>query len=209
MKTIAIDSGKFRAVNSKKNNYNQAKIDRQLAYIDAKIINYISELDQGDLDEEQEELTNQKIKKQRERQRKYKWLEKQLRESGEDQISTTDPDARSLILHGSVIEVAFNVQAAVDDKHKLVVDYEPTNVNDRKALFNQAMNAKEACGVKKISVLADKGYHNAEQIDSCANEGITAYVSPQDAARGSDIPTPEYYGEKFIYNKRNDNYTCP
>jgi len=72
MKTIAIDSGKFRAVNSKKNNYNQAKIDRQLAYIDAKIINYISELDQGDLDEEQEELTNQKIKKQRERQRKYK-----------------------------------------------------------------------------------------------------------------------------------------
>jgi transposase/IS5 family transposase len=207
--TVAIDSSKFRAVNSKKNNYNQAKIERQLSYIDDKINNYISDLDQGDLTEDQEEQINQKIKKQRQRKRKYKRLEKQLRESGEDQISTTDPDARSMILHGSVIEVAFNVQTSVDDKHKLVVDYEPTNVNDRKALLNAALKAKEACGVKKITVLADKGYHNAEQIDSCTNEGITTYVSPQDAARGSDIPTPEYYGEKFNYNKRNDSYTCP
>lgn len=208
-KTVAIDSSKFRAVNSKKNNYNQAKIDRQLAYIDDKINNYIEDLDEGDLTEEQEELINQKIKKQRQRKKKYKLLEKQLCESGEDQISTTDPDARSMILHGSVIEVAFNVQTAVDDKHNLVVDYEPTNVNDRKALLQAALKAKEACGMKKITVLADKGYHNAEQIDSCTKQGITTYVSPQQAARGNDIPTPEYYGEKFTYTRRNDSYTCP
>ena len=57
------------------------------------------------------------------RQEKYLAIKKKLEESGEDQISTTDPDSRSMILHGSVIEVAFNVKTAVDEKNKLIVQF--------------------------------------------------------------------------------------
>lgn len=208
-KRVAIDSSKFRAVNSKKNNFNKKKIERQLAYIDDKITQYVNELDQGDLSEEQQEKAAQKLAHHRRHKRKYKRLEKQLRESGQDQISTTDPESRSMILHGSVIEVAFNVQTVVDDKHHLVVEYQPTNVNDRKALLPMSIKAKEACGVESIAVLADKGYHNGEQIASCARENITTYVAVPKAPRNSPIPTPEYYGDKFRYNKQRDTYTCP
>ena len=208
-KTVAIDSSKFRAVNSKKNNYNQRKIDRQIEYIDNKVQQYIQELNQLDAEDEQSGELREKIKKKRQQKRNYKRLEKQLKQSGQDQISTTDSDARSMILHGSVIEVAYNVQTAVDDKNKLIVDYAPTNENDRKALLKTALNAKAACGKDKLTVLADKGYHNAQQIDQCEKENIKTYVAAQDVPRSSHVPTPQYYGERFVYNKRHDNYRCP
>ncbi|MFM7979830.1 MAG: IS1182 family transposase, partial [Candidatus Fonsibacter sp.] len=130
--TIGIDSSKFRAVNSKKNNYNQAKIDRQLDHVSEKIVAYFNEMDQADA--EQGDTLAEKIMQQAERGLKYDQLQEQLDQQKEGQISTTDPDARSMILHGSVIEVAYNVQTAVDDKHKLIVHYETTNTNERKAL---------------------------------------------------------------------------
>ncbi|WP_428094985.1 hypothetical protein [Candidatus Pollutiaquabacter sp.] len=117
---MALDSSKFRAVNSKKKNYNQKKIDRQLEYIDNKIQSYIEELNAGDLDEAREATIAEKLKKQKAQRRKYKRIEKQLAETGLDQISTTDPDARTMILHGSVIEVAYNVQTVADERNKLI-----------------------------------------------------------------------------------------
>jgi transposase len=208
-KIVAVDSSKFRAVNSKKNNYNQRKIDRQLQYIDNKVGEYLKELDREDLSEKQQKSIEEKIKKHRSNKKKYKRIEKQLREAGEDQVSTTDADARSMILHGSVIEVAYNTQTIADEKNNLVVDYQVTNNNDRKALLSMGRKAKTACGVNAISVLADKGYHNGEQIASCEKEHIKTLVAPQETPRSSNIPTPEYYGDKFIYNMKKDEYTCP
>ncbi len=114
-----------------------------------------------------------------------------------------------MILHGSVIEVAFNVQAAVDDKHSLIVHYDTTNVNDRKALAPVALEAKAILQKEEITVLADKGYNNAEQIQTCSDNNITTYVAVQDVPRSSEIPMPAYYGDKFIYNEASDAYTCP
>jgi hypothetical protein len=208
-KVVAIDGSKFRAVNSKKNNFNQKKIDRQLAYIDEKINQYMNDLDEGDLTEEETSVIEQKLAHHRKHKRKYKKLEKQLRESGLDQISTTDPDARSMVIHGQVVEVAYNVQTIVDDKHNLIVEYEPTNVNDRKALHGLALKAKVLFGKKRFVTLADKGYHNAQQLDACTKDGIVTYVSPQEAPHSNAIPTPAYYGNKFKYNKSSDTYTCP
>ncbi|MBK9981061.1 MAG: IS1182 family transposase [Saprospiraceae bacterium] len=208
-KVVAIDGSKFRAVNSKKNNYNQKKIKKSLSYIDERISHYIQQLDEEDLKETEREKAEQKLTHHRKQKRKYKRLEKELRESGEEQISTTDPDARSILVHGQVVEVAFNVQTVVDDKHNLVIEYEATNTNDRKALLPMSIKAKEACQVDAITVLADKGYHNGEQIASCIQEHITTYVAVPDPPRNSEIPTPEYYGEKFSYNKKKDTYTCP
>ena len=208
-KVVAIDGSKFRAVNSKKNNFNQKKINNGLSYIDERIAHYIQQLDEGDLKETEREKAEQKLIHHRKHKRKYKKLEKDLRASGEDQISTTDPDARSMLIHGQVVEVAYNVQTVVDDKHNLIIEYQATNKNDKKALLPMSIKAKEACEVDAITVLADKGYHNGEQIASCIPEHITTYVAVPDAPRNSEIPTPEYYGEKFRYNKKQDTYTCP
>lgn len=208
-KIIAIDGSKFRAVNSKKNNYNTRKVKRHLELIDEKIDEYMELLDSGDLSDEEQEEVKEKIKKKKEQRAKYKQVARQIETSGGDQVSTTDADARSMIIHGTVVEVAYNVQTAVDDKHCLVTNFEATNLNDRKALLNMSLQAKEACGVDKITILADKGYHNGEQLSACAAENITTYVAYPEVPRGGDIPTPEYYGEKFVYNKKQDTYTCP
>lgn len=114
-----------------------------------------------------------------------------------------------MIIHGTVVEVAYNVQTAVDDKHCLVTNFEATNLNDRKALLNMSLQAKDVCGVDKITVLADKGYHNGEQLSACAAENITTYVAYPEVPRGGDIPTPEYYGEKFVYNKNKIHILVP
>lgn len=208
-KVVAIDGSKFRAVNSKKNNFNQKKIKRQLTYIDEKISQYLKELDEGDLDESESSQVEQKLSNHRKQKRKYKHLEKQLQESGMEQISTTDVDARSMVIHGQVVEVCFNVQTVVDDKHNLVVEYMPTNRNDKKALLAMAKRAKQAMGVNVVTALADKGYHNGEQLHSCAEEQVITYVAVPDPPRNSTIPTADYYGEKFRYNKKKDTYTCP
>jgi hypothetical protein len=208
-KVVAIDGTKFRAVNSKKNNFNQRKIDRQLTYIDEKITQYMLALDEGDLSETEQARVQEKLSRQRRQKRKYKKIEKELHQSGQDQISTTDSDARSMIIHGQVVEVAYNVQTVVDDKHNLIVAYEPTNRNDKKALLPMTIKAKEACEVDTITALADKGYHNGEQLHSCAEEKVITYVAPPDAPRNSPIPTSDFYGEKFRYNKKQDIYTCP
>jgi transposase len=208
-KVVAIDGSKFRAVNSKKNNYNQKKIKQNLSYIDERISNYIRQLDSEDLKEIEREKAEQKLTHHRKHKRKYKKLEKELRESGEEQISTTDPDSRRILVHGQVVEVAYNVQTVVDDKHNLVIEYQTTNTNDRKALLPMSLKAKEACQVDEITVLADKGYHNGEQISACIAEHITTYVAVPDPPRNSDIPMPDYYGENFKYNKKEDTYTCP
>lgn len=126
-KVVAIDGSKFRAVNSRKNNFNQKKINRQLAYIDERIGQYWHELDEGDLNEAETIKLEQKLSNHRTQKRKYKRPEKQLRDSGQEQISNTDPDARSMEIHGQVVEVCFNVQTVVDDRHNLVVEYLPTN----------------------------------------------------------------------------------
>ena len=208
-KVVAIDGSKFRAVNSKKNNYNQKKINRQLTYIDERIDQYLNALDEGDLSEEEAANAEHKISHHRTQKRKYKKLEKQLQDSGQEQISTTDPDARAMVVHGQVVEVCFNVQTVVDDKHNLIVEYLPTNRNDKKALAAMAKRAKAALRVNKLTALADKGYHNGEQLHRCVEDHVVTYVAVPDPPRNSPIPTPEYYGENFFYNKKKDTYTCP
>lgn len=207
--TIAIDSSKFRAVNSKKNNFNPRKIERQLNYIDNKIEEYLVELTIADEKGEDNNEITENILTQLSRQQKYLEIKQKLEDSGEDQISTTDPDSRSMILHGSVIEVAYNVQTAVDDKNKLIVHYDVTNDNDKKALHGIANETKQILKKDTLTVLADKGYHNAEQLHACQQDKILTYVAVPEIPRKNDIPTESYYGDKFIYDEKKDQYCCP
>jgi transposase len=214
--TVASDGTKIRAHNSKKKNYSQKKIDKHIAYIDERINEYLNQLDKNDASETPQLISNvqQKIDILKANKINYELLGKQLQESGDTQISTTDPDARALLVQGQVVEVGYNVQTAVDDKHKLVVATHTINTNDRNALFGIANEAKENLQVDKITTINDKGYHNGRQIQQCSDADITTIVAHQTLVnsnedKGNGCTTPAYMVDKFQYNEADDTYTCP
>lgn len=218
-KTVAIDSTKYRAQNSKKNNYNEEKIRRQLAYIDRKAADYLREMDAIDHKEKTKakdirrlfELTRDK-EKLTERRRQYLALQKQLKRSPHTQLSTVDPESRALVIKTDIIEVAYSTQVATDDKHNLVVHYDVTNENDRKALHGAALAARQNIGLRngeKLTALADKGYFNAEQLHSCRQDNVITYVPQQGNQPHVGIPAPGFRGGDFRYHPKTDTYTCP
>ncbi|PKB15281.1 IS1182 family transposase [Flavobacterium sp. 5] len=210
--TIAIDGTKSRAHNSKKANFNQKKIDKHLAYIEEKVQQYLDELDKNDQQENNSGITKiqEKIERLKKNKIRYELLEKKLQSSGEPQISTTDEDSRALLVQGQVVEVSYNIQAAVDAKHNLVVATHTINRNDRNALTAIVLEAKENLSVETFTVLVDKGYHNGREITQCKNEKINTIVAHPEQGRSNENGTlPDYLVSKFKYNKDDDSYTCP
>jgi len=81
-------------------------------------------------------------------------------EAPDQQLSLTDPDARSMKHRGSGI-VGYNLQTAVDVDHHLIVAHEVTNaISDRRQLTRMAQQAKTALQTDSIHVLADRGYYS-------------------------------------------------
>jgi hypothetical protein len=156
---IAVDGTKIRGNNSKKNNYNQKKIDRHLAYIEEKTKQYLAQLDKADREEDQSQSiavtdVEEKLEKLKTHKIKYEQLAKQIEESKEQQVSTTDADARALLVRGVVVEVGYNVQAAVDAKHSLVVATHTINRNDKNALYDISSEAKENIAAEALRFAA-------------------------------------------------------
>ena len=210
--TIAIDGTKSRAHNSKKANFNQKKIDRHLAYIEEKTQEYLTDLEQNDHQENSTTITDIQAKIERLKTNKisYELLEEKLKESGEPQISTTDQDARALLVQGVVVEVSYNIQAAVDNKHNLVVATHTINRNDFNALGVIALEAKENLEVDTLTVLVDKGYHNGREIAFCKDQNITTIVAhPTPGISKESATQPAYLVAQFKYNKTDDTYMCP
>lgn len=206
-KLIAGDSTKMRAQNSKKNNFNQSKIDRHIAYIDNKVEEYTRAL--AESDEDNQEIIRDEIKKQQERKDNYINLEKQLKESGENQISISDPESRQIILRNNITEVAYNVQTTVDSKNNIPIDYKVTNENDSKAMGNMVQRAKSILRTNEFTVLYDKGFHTGSELKIAQGLGIETIVAIPSPPSTSQAPNHNYNYEKFIYDNIKDTYTCP
>lgn len=216
--TIAVDGSKFKAVNSKKNNYNQKKIDKHRGFIEEKTAKYLQELDELDKQEAgSDELQVKKgkiaegLKKLQERSIKYDSLQQQLDDTDDKQISTSDAESRSIIIVKNIVEVAYNTQNAVDDKHNLIVHTEATNRNDGKALHNAATQAKENLELQKkdeLTVLADKGYHTGAELKQCQDDTMITHVAYKEQPSVKHI-AEEFLSESFEYDKQTDSYTCP
>jgi transposase len=211
---VAIDGSKFRAVNSKKNNYTAKKIEQHLEYIDKKTTEYLQALEDNDKKEKKEKLTGKKVEETlatlKVRKAKYEKLKEDLAQSGEKQISTVDADARALPLHMNIVEVGYNVQTAVDERNKLIVEYEVTNEIDINALSTMAIRAKETLQIKEgeqLTVLADKGYYTGREIQKCHEAGIETLVSPRQNAH--DKKDERFQKKNFVYDSAKNTYTCP
>jgi len=206
-KLLAGDSTKFRAQNSKKNNYNQKKIDRHLEYIEKKLESYNEELAKNDGDNEQKEQIKLKIQKQEERKANYKAIEQQIQETGQEQVSTSDPDSRQMIVRNNITEVAYNAQSTVDSKHNIPIDYKVTNRNDSKAMGGMLRRAKSILGTNLFTSLYDKGYHTGSEFKTAHNLGVEVLVAIPSVA--AQAPNPKYNVENFNYDKQEDCYICP
>jgi transposase len=204
-KLIAGDSTKLRAQNSKKNNFNPKKIERHLAYIDNKLDEYNQALEVAD--DDNKIIIEKEIEKQNERKDFYNDLSKQLLETGETQISLSDPESRQMITRNNITEVAYNIQSTVDDKNNLAIDYKVTNENDSKAMGAMLRRAKTILNTTDFTGLYDKGFHTGSEIKTAIEMGINIMVAIPDVA--SNAPDTNYNVANFNYNKELDFYTCP
>ena len=211
---VAIDSSKFKAVNSRDRNFTPGKIDKRMQQIEESINRYLDALETADRTQPAEveaktERLKEKIGKLRQQMRQLRGRKEQLGKQPEKQLSLTDPDARSMTSDGKATGiVGYNVQAAVDAKHHLIVTHEVTNVgNDRGQLSKMALQAGDAMGRKKLEAIADRGYFKGPEIMTCEQAGIATYV-PKPMTSGSKAEG-RFGKADFIYIARDDEYQCP
>jgi hypothetical protein len=149
----------------------------------------------------------EKIAAIRERRERCQAMLAELDQTGESQLSLTDPDSRAMGAHTHVA-VGYNAQVAVDAKHKLIVEQQVTNqVVDLGLLTPTAEPAKAALGVETIVVVADRGYFKIEDIEACEKAEMEPYVPrPQ---RGLSVRSGFYRKDEFSYEPSTDSFLCP
>lgn len=211
---VAIDGSKFKAVNNRDKNFTPHKLKARMEQLEESIARYLNDLDRADREPslvpaDRVSHLQAKIAAVKEQARKLRRIEKQLQEAPDQQVSLTDPDARSMATSGRGTGiVGYNVQAAVDTAHHMIVAHEVTNVgHDRSQLTAMSRLARDAIGGDKLTVLADRGYFDGEEILRCTEAGITTLV-PKPLTSNSRADG-RFDKRDFIYVAERDEYRCP
>ena len=207
---VAIDGSKFKAVNNRDRNFTRAKLKRRIAEADATIEHYLQQLAEADRLEPTEDKTRSledKIASLKKEMSRLKKVEARMHEAPGQQISLTDPDARSMKSRGAGV-VGYNVQTAVDTKHHLIVAHEVTNTgSDRRQLANMAKQAKAVLATESLAAVADRGYYRSEELRDCAEANIETYLpkpkTSPNRAKG------QFDRDAFRYIAEDDEYECP
>lgn len=211
---VAIDGSKFKAVNSRDRNFTAGKIKGRRKQLEESVSRYLAELDRADRDpsllpEGRVPHLKEKLAKVKEQMQHLETVERQLAEAPDRQISLTDPDSRSMTSSGrGTGTVGYNLQAAVDAEHHLIVAHEVTNVgNDRAQLSTMARQARDALGAECLTAFADRGYYNGVEILECDRMGITPLV-PKPLTSNSKAQG-RFDKRDFAYAQETDEYLCP
>lgn len=179
---LAIDGSKFRAVNSKRNSYNQDTLKKKLARIDDNISKYLSQMDEEDTAQQGSsnytpEEIKAAIKELTERKELYESYLDELYKTGETQKLTTDPEAR-VMQSKDGFHCCYNVQTAVDKGSHLIADYQVTNCcTDQSLLKEVSDSTREILETETLEIAADKGYESRKDIESCVMNGIIPNVA--------------------------------
>jgi hypothetical protein len=212
---VAIDSSKFKAVNSRDRNFTPAKIDKRKQQIEQSIERYLAALDTADRTLPLMEFgpryahLQDKLRTLRREMRRMDQMKDRVRSEPDEQLSLTDPDARSMMSQAKGTGlVGYNVQTAVDAKHHLIVTHEVTNRgHDRAQLSKMALAAREAMGKKNLRAYADRGYFYSPEIKACEDAGIKAFV-PKPMTSNAKAEG-RFSKADFIYIAKDDEYQCP
>ena len=207
--TLAIDGSKFKAVNNRDKNFTRAKMKRRLAEVEASIERYLDELDKADRSAPPEDTRplKDKIAALTEEMDRLKKLEVRMLKAPDQQLSLTDPDARSMKYRGGGM-VGYNVQTAVDVDHHLIVSHDVTNVgSDRRHLTRMAQQAKAELQTDSLTVFADEGHYNGDELRACEDNNITAYVPHSSTSHNK--AKGQFDRSEFHYIEEDDEYECP
>ena len=212
---VAIDGSKFWAVNNRDRNFTVAKVAKRLEQVDASIVRYLAALDpadreEGDVAEAKTTRIKDKIAGLRRQMQALRAMQREgAGELPDQQVSLTDPDARSMATSGrGTGVVGYNVQTAVDVEHHLIVAHEVINQgHDRSQLAPMGLQAKAATGCETITVLADRGYFNGDQVLACEGTGVLPCVPKTDTS--SSAKRGFFTRHDFVFDAQNDHYVCP
>ncbi|MBR1268571.1 IS1182 family transposase [Bradyrhizobium sp. AUGA SZCCT0222] len=217
---VAIDGSFFHGDASKASIFTRRRLKEQIAKLDKDIEAYGKSLDDNDAAEAKKPGRNRRncsgggrggdigakvAELMAKRSRAAADLAR-LEESGETQLSKTDPDARLLVKSGQGT-AGYNVQAVVDDKHKLIVASEVVNdSSDVGQLHAMAKVTKDALEAKTLQALADEGYYNSSELKACEDDGIVAYVPVPEVRQPKD---GRFGLKEFSYDPAANVYRCP
>jgi len=210
----AIDGAKFKAVNSRDRNFTRGKLKRRLEQVAESIGRYLEALDVADLQEgpgaeDKVARLTDKIAAMRTRLAELKEIEQRVHEAPDHQISLTDPDSRAMAtnMRGASV-VGYNVQAAVDTEHHMIVAHEVTNVVvDRTLLAPMAAKAKDVLRCETLDALADRGYYSGEQLLACETIGVKPFAPKPRTSNAR--AAGRFDKEDFDYLPERDSYRCP
>ncbi len=221
---VAVDGSKFKAVNSTKRNLNERTLAERLKRVEERIAQYLKELEENDEAERDKkedddegaakvEKLKEKLNRLEEKRKEYIQAQNLMRETGQKEVSLTDPDSRLMRVGSQKLDVCYNVESAVDSKNYLAVDYDVTNISDdHNQLASMAEMAKDTLEVERLDVTADKGFYTGRELKKCEENGITTYVSiPEETMpnKSLGVPEPEFYSQRFAYDPLRDVYVCP
>lgn len=215
--SVAIDGSKFKAVNARDKNFTQAKMKRRLERIDESIARYLSQLETADrqaaagadVSAAKVARLKDKLAKLKDEIARLNAIDDELQASPDKQVSLTDPDARSMATSGKDTGiVGYNVQAAVDTEHHIIVAHEVTTVGtDHRHLASIAAQARDELDTKTLEAVADRGYFDGSQIKVCADAGITVTLpKPQTSVAKAN---GRFGKQDFVYQATDDVYRCP
>jgi transposase len=206
-KLVAIDGTKIRASNSKRRNISKKSLERRMDHYRAKIALYFHQLDDEDDIEAIEELS-EKVRTAEESLDEAALLLKRMEDEGVTELSLTDKDARCMGKGRQGMQVAYNVQTAVDEKCHLIADLDITDrADDHGQLSAMAHRTQETMRKRDITFVADKGYYGTDDLQICKDAHIDCIVAPQ--GKSGNTNTSYYTVDNFSYDAKSDTYTCP
>ena len=211
---VALDGSKFKAVNSRDNNFTVNKVAKRIEQAEINIARYLTALERadrqgGEIAEERTPRLKEKIERLRQRIAGLKAMGTRLEAIPGAQVSLVDPDARAMSSHGKGTDVVgYNVQIAVDAEHHLVVAHDVNNIgSDRAQLASMGEKTREASGQPAITVLADRGYYSGDQIVACEGKGVDPIIPKTETSGGA--LRGRFTIQDFFYDRDRDRYTCP
>jgi hypothetical protein len=220
-RVVAIDGSFFHGDASKGSIFTRKRLKEQVEKLDKEIEAYRKSLEDHDAAEAKKQRKNRanggggggqgghigtKVAELMAQRSRAKADLARLEESGETQLSKTDPDARLLVKSGQGI-AGYNVQSVVDDKHMLIVASEVVNdSSDVGQLHAMAKAAKDVLETESLHALADEGYYSSLELKACEDDGIVTYVP---VPEGHLQKKGRFSREDFKYDAGDDAYRCP
>lgn len=208
---VALDGSKFRAAASPRRIMNREQISEEIAKLDGRIAQYLTNLDAEDAAEPDETrgATEAALAALKERREALDALAGRLVAEGRRTVVEGETDARPMRMARDGKPPCYNVQTAVDADTGLILHEEvTTEANDTRLLHAMAKATKDTLGVDALTVVADGGYSNGAAAAACEADGITPCV-PVTRSVNKEGDGSLFDRSAFTYEPETDTYRCP